>query len=150
MTRFRALATLAAAALLVAGCGGGMTPHGLDAAPPNVSLVGSPNSTNIGPVDPKVAKVRVKLGSRAVIAAFRASGCDQPAPEFARTMRDQAADGLRVPDGVTIYDAGVGTYRSSRCKGQVPARAIGVYGNKPGTYTLDFFGGKTRRTVIVE
>ena len=95
-------------------------------------------------------EIWVKLGGRAVVAAFRASGCDRAAPDFAGMMRNQAADGLRVPDGITLYDAGIGSYRSSRCKAQVPARAIGVYGNKVGTYQLDFFGGKTRRMVAVQ
>jgi len=149
MTLSRTLIPLAAAALLLAACGGGKDRRDIDAAPENVSFVGSPNRTQIGPVDTRVEKVRVPLGGRAVVAAFRASGCGQDAPDFVGLMQDQAEQGLQVPDGITLYDAGIGTYRSSRCKGQVPARAIGVYGNKQGSYKLDFFGGKTRRTVVV-
>lgn len=149
--RPRALLSLAVAAMLLAGCiasGDG----GLSGSPqplPNISMAGSPNSTKIGRVDQNVERVVIRPEGRAVVAAFRATGCAEPAPDFERLMRRQVQDGLRVPTGITLYDAGIGRYRSSRCNASVPARAIGVYAYKRGTYRLEFFGGRTVRTVVV-
>jgi hypothetical protein len=140
-----------AAALALAACGGGgdkddtSRAHGL----PNISLAGSPNGTRVGPVDPHRESIHVPVEGRAIVAAFRASECGHPAPDFARTMKRQVLDGLKVPNGITLYDAGIGHYTSSRCKARAEARAIGVYASSPGTYALQFFGGKTVRTVKV-
>jgi hypothetical protein len=64
-------------------------------------------------------------------------------------MLSEADDGFRVPDGITLYDAGIGHYTSSRCGANTRARAIGVYAYKRGTYPISFFGGKTTRTLTV-
>ena len=146
--RHTASGLVVAAGLLLAACSTGVSPGG----PPevaNVSFIGTPNETRIGPVDPHREEITVQLGKRAVLAAFRASECGAPAPDFTRFITVQARNGLRVPDGITLYDAGVASYRSKRCKATVPARAIGVYASRVGTYTVGFFGGKTKRTARI-
>ena len=150
--RYPAMIAFAALTLTLAGCGGGDDRSSAQAAAgqPNVSLAGSPNNTRIGLVDPKRKTINVPVKSRAVVAAFRAHECGQPAPDFARTMERQARDGFRVPDGITLYDAGIGHYTSSRCGASAQARAIGVYATTRGTYELRFFEGKTIRTIRVK
>jgi hypothetical protein len=98
--RIARTAAVLSGALLLAACfgGGGREDDSFSAAPPNVSFIGTPNATAIGRVDQDAEKVRVRLGGRAVVTAFRASGCGQDAPDFESMMRDQTADGLRVPD----------------------------------------------------
>jgi hypothetical protein len=151
MSPFRPLTVIAlGAALLLAACAGGMLgstapEHALN----NISLIGSPNDTRLGKLNPRVEKVSVPLGGRGIAAAFRASGCGEPAPDFERMMRSQAGDGLRVPDGITLFDAGIGHYASSKCGARSQLRAVGVYGARVGTYELVFFGGQTRRVVTV-
>ncbi len=56
----------------------------------------------------------------------------------------------KVPDGITLYDAGIGHYISSRCGASAQARAIGVYATTRGSYELRFFEGKVTRTVKVK
>ena len=64
-------------------------------------------------------------------------------------MFREADDGFRVPDGITLYDAGIGHYTSSRCGANTQARAIGAYAYQRGTYKIVFFGGKATRTLKV-
>ena len=66
----------------------------------------------------------------------------------ARCVSETSRRGKLLCD-ITLYDAGIAQYRSTRCKADVPARAIGVYANKKGKYELSFFGGRTIRTVDV-
>lgn len=150
--RYTAIIALTALTLTLAGCGGGDDRGSAQPASgqPNVSLAGSPNNTRIGLVDPKRKIINVPVKGRAIVAAFRAHECGQPAPDFSRTMERQVRDGLRVPDGITLYDAGIGHYTSSRCGASSQARAIGVYATTRGTYELRFFEGKTIRTVKVK
>ncbi|MHA1530047.1 MAG: hypothetical protein ACTSVG_13595 [Alphaproteobacteria bacterium] len=148
----RAGIALGAMALVLAGCGGGgddepsaATAHAL----PNISLAGSPNATVVGLVDPHQATALASVEGHVIIAAFRARACGQPAPDFAKLMRREIEDGFRVPDGITLYDAGIGHYTSSRCGQNTQALAIGAYAYKRGTYQVRFFGGKTTRTLTV-
>ena len=145
---------LAALVLTLSGCGGGDDDDAPRAevahALPNISLDGSPNQTRVGLLDPRRARTTVAREGRAIIAAFRARECGDAAPGFEKMMRRQIADGMRVPDGITLYDAGVGTYTSSRCGAPALARAIGVYGYKRGTYILPFFKGKSTKKVVVK
>ena len=67
----------------------------------------------------------------------------------AKLMFRETDDGFRVPLGITLYDAGIGHYKSSRCGPRTQARAIGAYAYKRGTYQIRFFGGKTTRTLKV-
>jgi hypothetical protein len=140
------------AVLALAGCSSG--DNRPDAQPakaqPNISLARSPNNTRIGTVDPHRETVAVPVLGRTIVTAFRASECGQSAPNFARMMDKQARGGLRVPDGITLYDAGIGHYTSKRCGATAEARAIGVYGVKRGTYELHFFEGKVNRIVKVQ
>lgn len=116
---------------------------------PNVSLEGSPNQTVLGPIDPHQKTARTRVGRNVIIAAFRTSGCGRPAPDFEKMMRDQVGRGLSVPDGITLYDAGVGSYTSTRCGPDSKVRAIGARAHRKGTYVLDFFQGKATRTLTV-
>jgi len=136
-------------ALVLTGCGKAEQVY-QTAALPNISLDRSPSTTDVGRVDPKRKAAKVGVGGNAIVAAFRASACGAPAPDFAKMMRDQLGDGLRVPNGITLYDAGIGRYTSKKCGKRTKARAIGVYGGKPGTYVLEFFAGKTTKTVTVK
>jgi hypothetical protein len=145
----KAVIALGVIALVLAGCGKAEEVY-QSAALPNISLDRTPSTTDAGRVDPKRKNVEVRAGDSAIVAAFRASGCGKPAPDFEKMMRDQVGGGLRVPDGVTLYDAGIGRYTSKKCGKGTKARAIGVYGGKPGTYVLTFFEGKTVRTVTVK
>ncbi len=142
---------LAAIALVLAGCGGGDNAPSAESshALPNISLAGSPNSTVVGPVDPYQATASATVEGQVIIAAFRARKCGEPAPDFAKLMRREVDDGFRVPDGITLYDAGIGHYTSSRCGANTQARAIGAYAYQPGTYQIVFFGGRTTRTLTV-
>ncbi len=143
---------LAAITLILAGCGGGgdNEPSAERAhALPNISLAGSPNATVVGLVDPHQATASAPVGGRVIIAAFRAHGCGEAAPDFAKLMLSETDAGFRVPDGITLYDAGIGHYTSSRCGANTRARAIGAYAYKRGTYPISFFGGKTTRTLTV-
>ena len=54
-----------------------------------------------------------------------------------------------MPDGITLYDAGIGHYTSSSCGPRTLALAIGAYAYKRGTYELRFLGGKATRTLTV-
>lgn len=148
----RAGIAFGAIALVLAGCGGGgdkepsaERTHAL----PNISLAGSPNATVIGPVDPHRATAEAPVEGHVIIAAFRARECGQAAPGFAKLMRREVGDGFRVPDGITLYDAGVGHYTSKRCGPRTLALAIGAYAYKRGTYEIRFFGGKAVRTLTV-
>jgi len=88
--------------LVLAGCSGvvdSVQNFERKLALPNISLEGSPNETEIGPVDPHKETAKTRVGSNVVIAAFRTSGCGKPAPDFEKMMRDQVGDGLSVPDG---------------------------------------------------
>jgi len=141
-----------AISLVLAGCGGVVdTVQDFERklALPNISLEGSPNEAEIGPVDPQAKTARARAGGNVIVAAFRASGCGKPAPDFEKMMRDQVGDGLSVPDGITLYDAGVGHYTSTRCGKGAKARAIGAMANQKGTYELRFFGGEVIRTLTV-
>lgn len=140
---------LAAIVLALAGCGGGDREAGGSHALTNISLSGSPNDTNAGPVDPSRAMIQAPLNGHAVVAGFRASGCGEAAPEFERMMRRQVDDGLRVPEGITLFDAGIGHYTSSTCGPNTKLRAIGAFANKRGTYEMRFFGGEVVRTLKV-
>jgi hypothetical protein len=148
----RATIAFGAIALALAGCGGGG-----DEAPtaerahalPNISLAGSPNATVIGLVDPHQATASTFVEGHVVIAAFRARECGEAAPDFAKLMFRETDDGFRVPDGITLYDAGIGHYKGSRCGPRTQARAIGAYAYKPGTYQIQFFSGKATRTLKV-
>jgi len=151
MSPFRPLTAIAfGTALVLSACTGlpgtGASEHALT----NISLVGTPNDTRLGELDPRAAEVSVALGARSVAAAFRASGCGEPAPDFERMMRTQVKDGLEVPDGITLYDAGIGQYTSSKCGAGAQLRAIGVYGARVGSYELSFFGGDVKRVVTVQ
>jgi len=143
---------LAAIALILAGCGGGGDdPRSVEKthALPNISLAGSPNATVVGPVDPHQAAAATSLEGHVIIAAFRARECGENAPDFTKLMRREFDDGFRVPDGITLYDAGVGLYTSTRCGPNTKARAIGAYGYERGTYLLRFFDGSATRTLQV-
>ena len=144
----RAGIVLGLLALVLTGCGKAEEVY-QTAALPNISLDRTPSTTDVGRVNPKRKSVAVHVGGGAIVAAFRASACGEPAPDFAKMLRDQIGDGLRVPDGITLYDAGIGHYTSSRCGKRAKARAVGVYGGKPGTYVLSFFAGKSTKTVTV-
>ena len=145
----KAVIALGVIALVLAGCGKAEEVY-QSAALPNISLDRTPSTTDVGRVDPKRKSVEVRVGDGAIVAALRASGCGKPAPDFEKMMRDQVGGGLRVPDGITLYDAGIGRYTSKKCGKRTKARAIGVYGGKPGNYVLTFFEGKTKRTVTVK
>ena len=132
---------------LLAGCAGGTS--GADRMA-NISLEGSPNESTVGPVDPDSASITIPLGGRVIIGGFRGRGCGAPAPDFQAFMEEQVDDGLRVPDGIVLYDAGIGQYNSGRCKGRVAARAIGARAEAAGSYRLRFFGGEVTKTVTVE
>jgi len=152
MLPMRAGIALAAIALILAGCGGGGDDErsaGITHALPNISLAGSPNTTIVGLVDPHQATASTTVEGRVIIGAFRARGCGEPAPDFAKLMFREADDGFTVPDGITLYDAGVGHYTSSSCGKNTQALAIGAYAYKRGTYQIRFFGGKTTRTLTV-
>jgi hypothetical protein len=142
---------MGAVALVLAGCGGGDKEPSAERAHalPNISLAGSPNDTVVGLVDPHQAAASTPVEGRVIIAAFRARECGQAAPDFARLMFREVDDGFRVPDGITLYDAGIGHYTSTRCGARTQARAIGAYAYKRGTYEVRFFGGKTTRTLKV-
>lgn len=116
---------------------------------PNISLEGSPNQTAIGLVDPNKETAKTQVGRNTIVAAFRASGCAKTAPDFEKMMRDQVGNGLSVPDGITLYDAGVGHYKSKTCGAGAKVRAIGAQANQKGIYVLRFFGGKVIRTLTV-
>ena len=147
----RAGIALAAAALILAGCGGGNNQPGAEIthALPNISLAGSPNTTVVGLVDPRQATASASVGGYVIIAAFRARECGAAAPDFVKLMFREADDGFLVPDGITLYDAGIGHYTSSRCGANTKARAIGAYAYQRGTSKVEFFGGKTIRTLKV-
>ena len=135
--------------LLLAACAG--APERASTLPVirNVTFEGSPNETRIGPVDAHRREITLRVGERGVVTAFRASECGRPAPSFLKVMTSDAAEGLIVPDGIVLFDAGIADYASSRCGGVVPARAIGVIANSRGDYRLAFFGGRAVRTVHV-
>jgi hypothetical protein len=116
---------------------------------PNVILEGSPNQAAIGPVDPYKQTTKTRVGRNVIVAAFRGSGCGRPAPDFETMMRDQIGRGMSVPDGITLYDAGVGNYTSKNCGARTLARAIGVQPHQKGTYALSFSRGKATRTLTV-
>lgn len=151
--RKRAGIAFGAIALVLAGCGGGSDetpraerPHALA----NISLAESPNATVVGLVDPHKATAEVPVEGHVIIAAFRARECGAAAPGFAKMMRRQVDDGFQVPDGITLYDAGIGHYKSKRCGQRAQARVIGVYAYRRGTYELRFFGGKATKTLNVK
>lgn len=145
----KAVIALGVIALVLTGCGKAEEVYQTTALP-NISLDRTPSTTDAGRVDPKRKSVKVGVGDSAIVAAFRASACGKPAPDFEKMMRDQVGGGLRVPEGVMLYDAGIGRYTSKKCGKRTKARAIGVHGRKPGTYVLTFFEGKTTRTVTVK
>jgi len=151
LRRTRTAITLGAIALILAGCGGNRAAPSGDAnqAMANISLAGSPSAARNGDLVPHLAVFEIPVGGTAVIAAFRASECGQPAPNFERMMRRQTRDGLRVPNGITLYDAGVGHYTSKRCGSSAQARAVGAQANQPGVYQLPFFDGKATKVVQV-
>jgi len=139
--------------LALAGCGGGgdnQTGAGAARALPNISFDGSPNATVIGPVDPHRKTALVPVDGHVVIAAFRARECGAPAPDFARLMRREVDAGFRVPDGITLYDAGIGHYTSGKCGPRTRALAIGAYAKKRGTYEIRLLGGKATKTLTVK
>ena len=127
----KAVIALGVVALVLVGCGKAEEVY-QSAALPNISLDRTPSTSDAGRVDPKKNSVTLRVGDTAIAAAFRAHGCGKPAPDFEGMMRDQVGGGLRVPDGLTLYDAGVGHYTSRKCGKRTKARAIGVYGGKPG------------------
>ncbi|HSF94724.1 MAG TPA: hypothetical protein VLA52_06815 [Thermohalobaculum sp.] len=139
----RTAAVLGLAASLAA-CGGGRGPELT-----NISTAGSPSTNRVGPVDQHREMVTMRLGERGVVAVFRSGECGARAPDFTRMMQGQVEDGLRVPEGIILYDAGIADYESSRCGTFVPARAIGVIAAQTGRYELRFFGGEVVRTVVV-
>ena len=145
----KAVIALGVVALVLVGCGKAEEVY-QSAALPNISLDRAPSTSDAGRVDPKRKSVELRTGDSAIVAAFRAHGCGKPAPDFEKMMRDQVSGGLRVPEGITLYDAGIGRYTSKKCGKRTKARAIGVYGGKPGTYVLSFFDGKTKKTVSVK
>ena len=147
----RAGIAFGAIALVLAGCGGGNNGPSAERthALPNISLTGSPSETVIGLVDPHQATASARVEGHAIIAAFRARECGAPAPDFAKLMFREVDDGFRVPDGITLYDAGIGHYTSKRCGARIQARAIGAYAYRRGTYEVKFFGGKATRTLKV-
>jgi hypothetical protein len=117
---------------------------------PNISLEGSPNQTRIGKVDPYKKTATARVGHKVIVAAFRASGCGNAAPDFETMMRTETRDRLSVPDGIILYDAGIGTYTSKNCGKGAQARAIGAQANQKGTYKLRFFGGKATKVLTVK
>jgi hypothetical protein len=142
-----------ATALVLAGCGGvvdSVQSFERKLALPNISLEGSPNQTDIGPVDPYNTTAKARVGGKVIIAAFRASGCGNAAPDFETIMRDHVSSGLSVPDGIALYDAGIGHYTSKSCGAGAHARAIGAQANQKGTYELRFFGGRATKTLTVK
>jgi hypothetical protein len=116
----------------------------------NISFAGSPNSNEVGKVDPDTATIKMQVGVDIVIGGYRSRECGDPAPEFERLMRQQVDYGLKVPDGVTLFDGGVGYYSSGRCGGRVAARAIAARAQQSGTFKLRFFGGKVVKKLKVE
>ena len=145
----RAGIALGVIALALAGCGKSTPDAETRHALPNISLAGSPNAPVVGPVDPHQAAAATSLEGHVIIAAFRARECGEDAPDFTKLMRREFDDGFRVPDGITLYDAGIGLYTSTRCGPNTRARAIGAYAYQRGTYQIRFFGGSATRTLQV-
>ena len=65
-------------------------------------------------------------------------------------LRRQVSDGFRVPEGIRLYDAGIGHYTSKSCGKNTLARAIGAHGYKRGTYELKFCPQIPWRVVLNE
>ncbi len=142
---------LGLAVLLLAGCASDASKSGdkmsMADKMANISLDGTPNALEVGPVDPDSATVSIPVGGKVIIGGFRSRRCGDPAPDFATFMEDQVEDGLSVPDGLTLYDAGIGQYNSGRCNGKVAARAIGARVSAAGSYELRFFSGQVVKKV---
>ncbi len=112
-----------------------------------VSFEGSPNSTDVGLVKAGSGKVRIPVGTQGVLGGFRAGDCDAPPPDFKALMKSRVVEGLVVPRGVQLYDAGIGYFNSTGCGGRVAARAVGARVSAPGTYTLEFSAGQVVKTL---
>ena len=90
---------------------------GVDMAPNNEFVSGA--------FTPEPQTHVVRPGVEIPIGAFRGRDCGQ-APDFAKLMEQQIQRGMVIPEGITIYNAGVTEYKSRSCNGMAKARLVGV------------------------
>lgn len=141
-------AALVALSVALTGCettGGGETETSIAAMPAQPD-----NTANVGELSAG-GTFRMRPGESGTIYGVRARGCMDPAPSFSSALHHLRSSGFSLdPEIGELYDAGVGYRPSLRCKGPIPARALGIKLNPNFSGQADLWFWSDKVTLIVE
>lgn len=113
----------------------------IDAAAVSIAMLVLPTSS-LAKDMPYRSSVNVKVGQSVLVMGIRHKDCGAPARAFSHYKPQLPKSSLG-----TFSDGGVGTTRSSRCKGVVPARGVIFTARKPGKERLRIMGEPVAITV---